>query len=78
MQENPAAGTVISDATRLQLEEEVEAFSEITASKPIRLQVVLHRDPNQVPPIPDRPPPVEGAYFAVDFLDAAEVYQDPA
>ena len=76
--ENPAAGTVIPDATRLQSDEEVEACLEVTASKPIRLQVVLHRDPNQVPPIPDSPPPDDGPYFAVDFLDAAEMYQDPA
>ena len=28
-------------------------------------------------PIPDSPPPNDGPYFAVDFLDAGEVYQDP-
>ena len=69
--------TVIPDARRLQSDEQVEAFFEVTAYKPIRLPVVLHRDPNQVPLVPDSPPPNNGPNFAVDFLHAAEVYQDP-
>ena len=69
---------MIPDATCLQSDEEVEAFLAVTASKPIRLQVVLHRDPNQVPPIPDTSRSSDGAYFAIDFLDAAEAYQCPA
>ena len=70
------------DATRLQSDEEVEAFFEVTSSKPIWLQVMLHRHAKDVvvrpPLIPDTPPPDDGAYFPVDFLDIAEVYDDPA
>ena len=75
--ENPAAGTVIPHATSLQSDEEVEPFFDLPSCKPIGLQVVLHRDPNQVLQIPDSPSPNDGPYFAVDFLDVAEVYQDP-
>jgi len=46
--ENLAPSSVIPDATRLQSDEEVEAFFDLTSSKPIQLQIVLHRDPNQV------------------------------
>jgi len=71
--ENPAPPSVISDATRLQSDEEVEAFFNLTSSKSIRLQIVLHRDPNQVPVMPHSPPPDDGPYFALDFLNAAEL-----
>ena len=75
--ENPAPPSVIPDATRLQSDEKVEAFFDLTSSKPIRLQIVLHRDPNQVPVVPDSPPPDDGPYFTLDFLNAAELYDDP-
>ena len=76
--EIPATWSVIPDATRLQSNEKVEAFVQVTASNPIRLQVVLHRDPNQIHPIPNSPPRNDRPSVAVDVLDAVEVYQDPA
>ena len=33
----------IPDSTRLQSDEEVEAFFEVTSSKPVRLQIVLFK-----------------------------------
>jgi hypothetical protein len=80
--DNPTPTNTIPDATRLQSDEEVEAFFEVTASKPIRLQVLLHRYAKDVvvqpPLVPDTPPPDDGPYFPVDFLDVPEVYDDPA
>jgi len=76
--ENPAPTSVISDVTCLQSDEEVEAFFDLTSSKPIGLQIVLHRDPNQVPVVPDSPPPDDGPYFALDFLNTAKLYDNPA
>ncbi|KAF8423732.1 hypothetical protein BGX38DRAFT_1238459 [Terfezia claveryi] len=62
--ENPRLPNTIPDATRLQSDEEVEAFFDLTNAQPIRLQA-------------DSPPPDDGAYFPRDFLDAAEQYNDP-
>ena len=76
--ENPAPPSIIPDATCLQSDEEVEAFFDLTSSKPIRLQIVLHRDPNQVPVVPDSPPPDDGPYFTLGFLNVAELYDEPA
>jgi len=76
--QNPAPPRVILDATRLQSDEEVVVFFDLTSSKPIRLQIVLHRDPNQVPVMPDSPPPDDGPYLVLDFLNAAELYDNPA
>jgi len=76
--ENPAPPSIIPDATRLQSDEKVEAFFDLTSSKPIRLQIVLHRDPNQVPVVPDSPPPDDGPYFTLGFLNVAELYDEPA
>ncbi|KAF8440637.1 hypothetical protein BGX38DRAFT_1205498 [Terfezia claveryi] len=64
--ENPRLPNTIPDATRLQSDEE-----------PIRLQVVLLRNPVAVPSKADSPPPDDGAYFPGDLLDAAEQYNDP-
>jgi hypothetical protein len=75
--ENPTPPSRIPDATRLRSDEEVEAFFDLTSAKPIRLQVVLRRDPEADPQKEDSPPPGDGEYFAADFLDAAEEYNDP-
>jgi len=61
----------------VQFDEEVEAFFDLTSAKPIRLQVVLRRDPEAVPLKADSPPPDDGDSFPVDFLNAPEVYDDP-
>ena len=76
--ENPTRHNPIPDATRLQSDEEVEAFFDLTNAKPIRFQVVLRRDPEAVPLREDTPPPDDGEYFPEDFLNAAEEYNDPA
>ncbi|KAF8455928.1 hypothetical protein BGX38DRAFT_1266813 [Terfezia claveryi] len=47
-------------------------------AEPIRIQVILYRDPDLVPLVPDSPPPDDGPYFAADFLDAVDEYMDPA
>jgi len=75
---NAVARSIIPDATRLQSDKEVEAFFELTCSKPIRIQVILHRDPNLVPLLVDYPPPEDGAYFALGSFDAVEKYDDSA
>jgi len=56
----------------------VQAFFDITNSKPISLQVVLRRDPGADPQREDSAPLDDRAYFLVDLLDAAEQYDDPA
>ena len=56
----------------------MEAFYDITASKPIRLQVILYRDPAANPVVLDSPPLDDEPYFPKDFLDAAAYYIDPA
>ncbi|RPB21014.1 hypothetical protein L211DRAFT_851757 [Terfezia boudieri ATCC MYA-4762] len=76
--DNPNPGNAIPPATCLQTDEEVQAFLELSLSKPIRIQVILYRDSTLVPPVADSPPPDDGAYFAADFLDVAEEYMDPA
>jgi len=76
--DNAVVPSIIPDATRLQSHKEIEAFFELTCSKPIRIQVILHRDPNFVPLVADSPPPEHGAYFAPGSFDAVEEYDDPA
>jgi hypothetical protein len=80
--DNPTAPNTTPDATRLQSDEEVEAFFDVTSSKPIRLQVILHKYAKDVAVradmVPDTPPPDDGDYFPVDFLDVPETYNDPA
>ncbi|RPB19989.1 hypothetical protein L211DRAFT_852695 [Terfezia boudieri ATCC MYA-4762] len=76
--DNPNPGNVIPPATLLQTNEEVQAFLELYLSKPIRIQVIFYRDLTLVPPVVDSTSPDDGAYFAADFLDAAEQYMDPA
>jgi len=75
--DNAIASSIIPDATRLQSDEEVEAFFELTYLKPIRIHVILHRDPNLVPLIADSPPPKDGTYFALGSFDAVEEYDNP-
>ncbi|KAF8435592.1 hypothetical protein BGX38DRAFT_1274931 [Terfezia claveryi] len=74
---NPRLPNTIPDAMHLQSDEEVEVFFDFTNAQPIRLQVVLLRDPTAVPFRADSAPPDDGAYFPDDFLDAAEQYDDP-
>ena len=62
----------------MQTDEEVEAFYDITASKAIRLQVILCRDPAANPVVPDSPSPDDKPYFPKDFLDALAYYIDTA
>jgi len=76
--ENPTLPSIIPDATRVQSDKEVGALFDLTSSKPIRLQIVLHREPNQVPVVPDSPPPDDGPYFTLHFLNAAELYDGSA
>jgi len=76
--ENPTQASPVPDTTHLKSDEEVEAFFDITNSKPIRLQVVLRRDPMADPQREESAPLDNGAYFPADFLDAAEQYDDPA
>ncbi|KAF8458808.1 hypothetical protein BGX38DRAFT_1138403 [Terfezia claveryi] len=76
--DNPNPLNTISPATRLQTDKEVLAFLELSSSKLIRIQVILYRDPALEPVVADSPPPDDGAYFAADFLDAAEEYMNPA
>ncbi|RPB21815.1 hypothetical protein L211DRAFT_851266 [Terfezia boudieri ATCC MYA-4762] len=76
--DNPNLPNAIPPATRLQSDEEVQAFLELSSAKPIRIQVILYRDPDLVPLVADSPPPDDGPYFAVDFLDAVEEYMAPA
>ena len=75
--DNPTPPNVIPDSVRLQTEEEVEAFYDITASKPIWLQVILYRDPAANPLVPDSPPPDDEPSFPKDFIDAPAYYIDP-
>ncbi|RPB21142.1 hypothetical protein L211DRAFT_851741 [Terfezia boudieri ATCC MYA-4762] len=76
--DNPNLPNVIPPATRLQSDEEVQAFLELSSTKPIQIQVILYRDPDLVPLVADSLPPDNGLYFAADFLDAVEEYIDPA
>ena len=75
--DNPTPPSVISDTIRLQTDQEVEVFYDITASKPIRLQVMLYRDYTVNPVGPDSPPIDDELYFSKDFLDTPEHYMDP-
>ncbi|RPB18640.1 hypothetical protein L211DRAFT_853934 [Terfezia boudieri ATCC MYA-4762] len=76
--DNPNPPNAIPPATCLQSDEEVQAFLELSSAKPIRIQVILYRDPNLVPLVADSSPSDDGPYFAADFLDAVEEYMDPA
>jgi len=76
--DNRTQASPIPDTMHLKSDEKVEAFFEITISKPIRLQVVLRRHPGADPQMEDSAPQDDGAYFPADFLDAAEQYDDPA
>jgi hypothetical protein len=76
--DNPTPPSTIPPFTRLQSDEEVQAYLDLTSSKPVRIQVILHRDPNANPAVADSPPPDDGAHFAADFLDAPDTYLDPA
>ena len=76
--DNPTPPSVIPDSVRLQTDEEEETFYNITASKPIRLQVILYRDSQPIPMVADSPPPDDEPYFPRDFLDAPGYYIDPA
>ena len=76
--DNPTLPDTIPPFTRLQSDEEVRAYLDLTSSKPVRIQVILHWDSNADSVVLDSPPPDGGACFAADFLDAAEEYLDPA
>ncbi|RPB18166.1 hypothetical protein L211DRAFT_854394 [Terfezia boudieri ATCC MYA-4762] len=76
--DNPNPPNAIPPATRLQSDEEMQAFLELSSAKPIRIQVILYRDPDLVPLVVDSLPPDDSPYFAADFLDAVEEYIDPA
>ena len=76
--DNPTPPSVIPDTIRLQTDEGVEAFYNITVFKPIHLQVILYRNPRVNPVVPDSPLPNDKPYFYKDFLDATEHYMDPA
>jgi len=76
--DNAIAPSIIPDVIRLQSDKEVEAFFELTCSKLIRIQVILHRDPNLVLLVTDFPSPEHGAYFVPGSFDAVEEYDDPA
>ena len=56
----------------------MEAVFEITVANPVRLQVILHRDPKLEEGARNSPPEDDSEYFAPDFLDTAEVYDNPA
>ena len=75
---NPVPTCTVPDATRLQSDNEVEAFFEVTSSTPIRLQIVLHRNPTAGPMVRDTPPPDHGAYFPVDLFSTPEERNDSA
>jgi len=74
---NPTLPGGIPEPTRLQSDEEVEAFSDLTSAKPIKFQEVLRRDPEAMPLKAGSPPPDDGDFFQEDFWNAAEVYDDP-
>ncbi|RPB21401.1 hypothetical protein L211DRAFT_851571 [Terfezia boudieri ATCC MYA-4762] len=76
--DNPNPPNAIPPTIRLQSDEEVQAFLELSSTKPIRIQVILYRDPDLVPLVADSPPPDDGPYFVADILDAVEEYMDPA
>ncbi|RPB19010.1 hypothetical protein L211DRAFT_853579 [Terfezia boudieri ATCC MYA-4762] len=76
--DNLNSGNAISPAICLQTNEEVQAFLELSLSKPIRIQVILYRDLTLVPSVMNSPLPNDSVYFSADFLDAAEEYMDPA
>ncbi|RPB22306.1 hypothetical protein L211DRAFT_850626 [Terfezia boudieri ATCC MYA-4762] len=76
--DNPNPPNAIPPATRLQSDEEVQAFLELSSAKPIQIQVILYRDPDLVPLVVDSLLPDDGPYVAADFLDAVEEYMDPA
>ena len=59
----PCAPRTIPDATWLQSNEEVQAFFEITMANPVRLQVILHRDPTLEEGGRDSTPKDVGEYF---------------
>jgi len=67
----------IPEATWLQSDEEVKAFFDLTSTKPIRPQGVLHRDPEAMLLKADSPLPDDGDFFPVEFLNAPEVCDDP-
>ena len=74
---NPTLPGIIPEATRLQSDEEVEASFDLTSVKPIRLQVVLCREPGVVPLKADSSSPDDGDFFSLDFLNPPEVYNNP-
>ena len=47
-------------------------------ANPVRLQVILHRNPNLQEGGRNTSPNDDAAYFAQDFLDTQQVYDDPA
>ena len=75
---NPTSPRVIPDSVYLRTHEEVEAFNDVTTSKPIRLEVIMYRDPAANPMVQDSPPSDDERYFPIDFLDAPAYYVDPA
>ncbi|RPB18381.1 hypothetical protein L211DRAFT_854176 [Terfezia boudieri ATCC MYA-4762] len=76
--DNPNPPNAIPPATCLQSYKEVQEFLELSSTKPIRIQVILYRDPDLVPLVADSLPPGDSPYFAADLLDAVEEYMDPA
>jgi len=74
---NPTPPGQIPAATWLQSEKDVEAFFDLASPKPIRLQMVLRRNPEAMPLKADSPPPDNGDIFPVDFLNAPDVCDDP-
>ena len=74
--DNPTPPSVIPDTMRLQTEEKVEVFYDITATKPIHLQLILYRDLTVNPVEPGSLPPDDEPYFHKDFLYVLEHYMD--
>ena len=76
--DNPTPPSIIPDSVHLQTDEEVEAFYDTTASKPIHLQVILYRNPAANAVVLDSPPPDDKLYFPKDFSDAPACNIDTA
>ena len=61
---------VITYSVKLQIDEEVEALYDITASKAIYIQVIRYRDPSANLVVPDSPLSDVESCFCKDFLRA--------
>ena len=66
--DNPRPPDTIPPITGLQSDEMVQAYLDLTSSKSVRIQVILHRDANADHVVSDSPPPMMGHTLLQTFL----------